>query len=293
MSETNRDREEIHYHSRLLTQRITAFQQEFGLCICFCKWGKNSPHTFAADPVGRIGYYSLSYVVKGRLALRIADTGEYFEAHENELLLIPPDRNFRLGKMEGEYLEDVVCFYGKLADMFEQCGMLHYGVYTFDMLRRPLQNIIVNSGRPAAESQLTAHVELLSLLSALHHRRQAGHTGAGNRIDALLSELEKNLNRDWSVAEMADFCNYRPTRFRELFLRQTGFRPKDYCDQLKIMAACRMLLGTGLPVGQIARQLGFDDPYHFSRRFAKKVGCPPSAYRRKNCGGSQPDTVID
>ncbi|MFP5441635.1 MAG: AraC family transcriptional regulator, partial [Gammaproteobacteria bacterium] len=34
------------------------------------------------------------------------------------------------------------------------------------------------------------------------------------------------------------------------------------------------------PVHRIARQLGYDDPYYFSRLFRKVIGVAPAEYRK-------------
>ncbi|MCJ2045257.1 AraC family transcriptional regulator [Methylobacterium sp. J-078] len=44
--------------------------------------------------------------------------------------------------------------------------------------------------------------------------------------------------------------------------------------------AKRLLATTDRPIGQIALDLGYADPAHFSRAFQDWTGCPPSAWRR-------------
>jgi AraC-like DNA-binding protein len=42
----------------------------------------------------------------------------------------------------------------------------------------------------------------------------------------------------------------------------------------------RDLLGSELPVSEIAYQLGFDYPQHFTRLFKKQTGLSPAEYRK-------------
>lgn len=42
-----------------------------------------------------------------------------------------------------------------------------------------------------------------------------------------------------------------------------------------------MLDGTTWPVERIARELGYDDAFYFSRLFRSIMGCTPKAYRKK------------
>jgi len=41
-----------------------------------------------------------------------------------------------------------------------------------------------------------------------------------------------------------------------------------------------MLRNSDTPLGDIAEQLGFQDPRHFQRVFKRMVGCTPSHFRR-------------
>jgi AraC family transcriptional activator of pobA len=45
--------------------------------------------------------------------------------------------------------------------------------------------------------------------------------------------------------------------------------------------ARRMLLYTSLSAAQIAYELGFSDPAHFSRVFTKGTGMPPRRFRTR------------
>jgi hypothetical protein len=47
-----------------------------------------------------------------------------------------------------------------------------------------------------------------------------------------------------------------------------------------MQAACHLLDTTALSVKEVAAELGYEDPYYFSRIFQKTLGCSPLAYRR-------------
>ncbi len=54
------------------------------------------------------------------------------------------------------------------------------------------------------------------------------------------------------------------------------------------VAAARQLLGdTALPVGRIARQLGYSNLGHLSRQFQRETGISPSEYRRRRAADPQ------
>lgn len=70
---------------------------------------------------------------------------------------------------------------------------------------------------------------------------------------------------------------------RKQFRRQTGSAPHEYFLEMKLNAARNLLL-SGRPIKETAGELGFADPYYFSRLFKRHCGLSPSlltADRRK------------
>ncbi|MDF2835563.1 MAG: hypothetical protein K0Q63_1203, partial [Paenibacillus sp.] len=58
-----------------------------------------------------------------------------------------------------------------------------------------------------------------------------------------------------------------------------GISPIDYLTELRIEAAKNALRASGRSVAEAAKEAGFSDPYHFSRRFKQIVGVAPAFYR--------------
>lgn len=65
-----------------------------------------------------------------------------------------------------------------------------------------------------------------------------------------------------------------------LFRRQTGYSPIDFLIRQRIRQACRLLDGSQASVSAIASEVGFSDPYYFSRRFRNVMGVSPRDYRK-------------
>lgn len=68
------------------------------------------------------------------------------------------------------------------------------------------------------------------------------------------------------------------------FRRYYGNSPIGYLIGLRLQQARRLLLTGNLPVGEIARCVGYDDIFHFSRLFKKHFGCSPRAMRNQSAG---------
>ncbi|MHC4883803.1 MAG: helix-turn-helix transcriptional regulator [Planctomycetota bacterium] len=68
------------------------------------------------------------------------------------------------------------------------------------------------------------------------------------------------------------------------FRRAVGMTPMRYLRRLRITQAESLLIHTDLRVGEVAREVGFSDLYHFSRVFRRDTGMSPREYRN---GGEQ------
>jgi AraC family transcriptional regulator len=107
--------------------------------------------------------------------------------------------------------------------------------------------------------------------------RTGGLPGAS--LKSVADYVGDNLPGDLSLAELADIANLSPYHFARAFKRSTGFTPHQYVLRRRIERAREMLLATDLPVGVVARRVGFASPSHFAQQFKRVVGAPPSTLR--------------
>ncbi|KAA2301349.1 helix-turn-helix transcriptional regulator, partial [Clostridioides difficile] len=86
------------------------------------------------------------------------------------------------------------------------------------------------------------------------------------------------------LKELAAHARLSVPHYSQLFKQATGHSPIDYFLRLKIQHSCRYLDFTDWTVKQISSELGFKDPYYFSRLFSKMMGRSPTDYRNKSKG---------
>jgi len=67
--------------------------------------------------------------------------------------------------------------------------------------------------------------------------------------------------------------------FRRRFKSQLGVSPNQYFLSVKIDRAKELLLFTDTEIKDVAQQVGFSDPYYFSRVFKEKAGISPARFR--------------
>jgi len=101
-------------------------------------------------------------------------------------------------------------------------------------------------------------------------------------IEATVEYMNENLGSSLSVKDLADRASLSQSHFSLLFRRKTGQTPLDFYTHLRLQHACRLLEFSDLHIKEIASELGFDDPYYFSRLFHKVMGQPPTRYRAEH-----------
>ena len=137
--------------------------------------------------------------------------------------------------------------------------------------------------RAGRAEALQAHAALLGLWFL---RCETAGPGAGSSRpvqDALVERyralLETNFRKHWPVRTYAAALNVTPDHLSRRCRAVTGLGALELAQQRLYLEARRLLAYTEDTVGEIAHQLGFDDPGYFSRLFAKGVGQSPSCYR--------------
>jgi AraC-like DNA-binding protein len=98
-------------------------------------------------------------------------------------------------------------------------------------------------------------------------------------VDRAILYMQEHIKENMSLNELSRMFNYSSSRFASLFKQKTGYAPIDYFIQMKMQKACQQLDFSDRSVKEIAINLGFDDPYYFSRRFSKIIGMSPTNYR--------------
>jgi AraC-like DNA-binding protein len=83
-----------------------------------------------------------------------------------------------------------------------------------------------------------------------------------------------------TLEQIARECHVDPAYMCRLFHRFDHQSPYQYLLRLKMNHAAERLQVSGASVKQVADELGFSDPFHFSRTFKKVMGISPSRFVR-------------
>lgn len=103
-----------------------------------------------------------------------------------------------------------------------------------------------------------------------------------NLLDSYLnSDLAKTLGLP-TVKYCADELHLSANYFGDLIKKETGKSPQEYIQFKLIDLAKDRIFDTTKTVSEIAYELGFKHPQHFSRMFKKSTGYTPNEYKLMN-----------
>jgi len=93
--------------------------------------------------------------------------------------------------------------------------------------------------------------------------------------------LRSGIARSVSLEEVARKCNMSVSQFGRAFKKATGLTPHRWLVQRRLEQAMDLLLGSNLPLAEIALDCGFSEQSHFTRTFTRLVGTSPGEWRRR------------
>jgi AraC-like DNA-binding protein len=99
--------------------------------------------------------------------------------------------------------------------------------------------------------------------------------------DYFLSDKPQDIGLP-TVAYFADECHLSANYFGDLIKKETGKTAQEHIQLKVIDIAKERIFDPEKSISQIAYELGFSYPQHFSRMFKERVGSSPSEYRQMN-----------
>lgn len=150
----------------------------------------------------------------------------------------------------------------------------------------PLTHIWQTRTGDTIDGQLKVNETITWALNSLAHGNESFES-LNPQVDRRISDFMR-LVRDprkraelekMSTAALARKAHMGITAFRREFRAATGRHPNEYMTERRIEQAALMLVQSDAKVAEVARAVGYDDQYHFSRVFRRITGMAPSQYR--------------
>jgi AraC-like DNA-binding protein len=148
--------------------------------------------------------------------------------------------------------------------------------------------------RDFGASVVTHHVAQIMLLQALRLVAAAPeHPPMGwlaaladPRIGSSLKLMHEQMDRRWTVAELAKSAGMSRSIFALRFKQLTGHAPLDYLLRLRMRTACRVLGSGQRNVAAVAYEIGYHSESAFSHAFKRVIGAPPKQFLPARAGAT-------
>jgi AraC family transcriptional regulator len=103
-----------------------------------------------------------------------------------------------------------------------------------------------------------------------------------SRLNKVLEYVSGGLEEHLGLSAMARVAGISPYYFCREFKKTMGITPYGYIVQQRIDRAKALLRNSSSTITDIAEQLLFATPSHFTSTFRKQVGCTPSEFRLRS-----------
>jgi AraC-like DNA-binding protein len=142
------------------------------------------------------------------------------------------------------------------------------------------RSLAVDAALHAAVSVLMARLFESRQPVSAHQATAPGGT-ADRRLHDVLQRMRREYRRPWKVEELARLAGLSVPHFFRRFRKTTGSSPVDWLRRERINQAKHLLSDGDDCIRDIAAELGYGDPFYFSRDFKKLTGLAPRHYREQ------------
>lgn len=104
---------------------------------------------------------------------------------------------------------------------------------------------------------------------------------AKSKIDRTVNHMEDHLAHPISREQLAAIAELNPEHYSRIFNKYKGVSPISYLTGLRMEKAMELLKHSQHSISEIARMVGYTDPYHFSRRFKQVHGAAPTHFKNQ------------
>lgn len=113
---------------------------------------------------------------------------------------------------------------------------------------------------------------------------------ADARIAAALRGMHGNIERAWTVPDLAGEAGMSRSAFFDRFNRMVGVRPMEYLLSWRMTVAKNLLRSEKVALDEVARRIGYSSASTFSTAFRRHVGLPPGSFSRH--GGMAGEAIL-
>ncbi|MCX6044479.1 MAG: AraC family transcriptional regulator, partial [Chloroflexi bacterium] len=145
--------------------------------------------------------------------------------------------------------------------------------YLHERFKRLAQ--VYRSYQPYRELQTSAIAREIVLILVGHWRQPSG-PDLSPRMQEMINFIRANLREPLNRQALAKAFRLSPEHINLLFRQELGMTPSSVINRERVMVAYRLIHEKAHSVKEAAYEVGYSDPFYFSRVFKMIFGIPPS-----------------
>lgn len=237
-------------------------------------------------PTGRKDY-QIILIVDGFLSINCCE--KTIKVENNQFLLIPPncpnDYSYS-NPVNAVWMHFSGTSVDKILDLYGIDAFTAYTITDISFFRYYTDKIIEEMRFKKIGYMNICNAYMLQILTQLKrkieknisHEMCSKNTDIGITIDKMKTEFAVNNDIEY----YAQMCNMSVSRYSHIFTQKMNISPHRYIIELRIAQAKFLLSTTNVKIYNIAKSIGYDDPFYFSKSFKKMTGLSPSDFREKS-----------
>ena len=256
-------------------------------------------------------YFEMMYAAKGNFNVEIMDASDQEKirtvtVHQGELIFLDSYFFHRLQVSEEEIVIYNLELIPQMGDQEQPSIDTLFAISYVALIERTHLKVLANSAngytvipnlsnidsvmREVIYAMMNTHTLLEDVCSMRAHILQlfmeisksiaANEQYGLHYIKKIQLYIKRHFNQKISLDEIAKEVGYHKSYVAAQFKDQTGKTIMQTVNELRVSKSLQMLRNTGLPVAEIAKQVGFPSYAQMVHEFNKTVGMSPNACRR-------------
>jgi len=207
-----------------------------------------------------------------------------------DILIIRLDRAARVRIDSPNSLEVSWCLFDWQAEA--DCARWAQGAESFILKHAKDLELILRSFRRASEEFgrqriRAAEIYLQAVLAEFAASHRYGNTVSDDwmhEVNSACNAIYEFPDKAWDVETLAKARSCSADHYARMFRRHAGQALGRFVIQCRVDRAKKLLLSTKDTIATISQQLGYSDPFFFSKQFKLFAGLSPSQYRLSPSG---------
>ena len=242
------------------------------------------PIVWKGDPVGHTGQNDVFLLVlKGSIVLFVDD--DFYIVRSGQLVFLPKGKMRRYAGITKELTLYTMSFYAEAdgINLMHGLGLTEHNHVISPENIEEVTKLFEDSAYVERNKDPIYNViwtgNILSLIKTFALASQKQYYTGENRFDHVIEHMKVSLDRNLTLAELAEAAYMQPTYFCRCFKKVYGVSPVAYFTTLRVFRAMELLLEGNLSNEDISEKLGIKDISYFSRWFKQNCGLSPGEYK--------------